>query len=215
MCDRNAINLSIKGLLCYNCPQRGITMEVILERVRSFVLAAMEENDPAHDARHVQRVVKTAMQICRAYPEANLFRTQLLAWLHDMNDDKLDSNMGIGAVAEFLRSVGTPEADSAFVVAGMPYISYRKHPKLGADIPLEIRIVQDADRIDAMGAVGIARTFSYGGAHGRTLNNSLTHFDEKLMLLYDLLSTEEAKRIAKPRHDFLKTFYAQFQTEIN
>lgn len=176
-------------------------------------MTAMEENDPAHDNGHVQRVVKIARQLWEAYPEADLFRVQLLAWLHDMNDDKLHSNIGADSVAEFLRGIGTPEADIAFVVTGMPYISYRKHPKLSPDIPLEIRMVQDADRIDAMGAIGIARTFAYGGAKGRSLQESLAHFDEKLLHLYGLLSTEEAKRIAKPRYDFLRTFYTQFHSE--
>lgn len=199
--------------LCYNWVKEVVVLQEILAKVRGFVLDAMGENDPAHDGDHVQRVVKTALEICRAYPGANLFRTQLLAWLHDMNDDKLDSNVGLGAVTDLLRSIGTPEADIAFVAEGLPYISYRKHPKLGAGIPLEIRIVQDADRIDAMGAIGIARTFAYGGARGRTLENSLAHFDEKLLRLYDLLSTQEGKRLAKPRHDFLCAFYAQFRAE--
>ncbi len=184
-----------------------------MAKVQGFVLGAMGENDPAHDADHVKRVVKNALRICGAYPQANVFRIQLLAWLHDMNDDKLDSNVGIGAVTVFLRRIGTPEADIAFVAGGLPYISYRKHPKLDADVSLEIRIVQDADRIDAMGAIGIARTFAYGGAHGRALENSLAHFDEKLLRLYDLLNTEEARRLAKPRHDFLRAFYTQFQAE--
>ena len=188
-------------------------MEAILKKVQSFALTAMDNNDPAHDAGHVQRVVTTALEICRAYPEANVFRVLLLAWLHDMNDDKLDSNVGIGAVTDFLRSIGAPEDDISFVVSGLPYISFRKHPKLSAEMPLEIRIVQDADRIDAMGAIGIARTFAYGGAKGRTLQDSLAHFDEKLLLLYDLLSTEEAKKIAKPRYDLLRSFYNAFQTE--
>lgn len=190
-------------------------METILEKVRIFVLAAMGQNDPAHDPCHVQRVVRTALQISRAYPQVNLFRIQLLAWLHDMNDDKLASNVGTGTVAEFLRSIGTPEQDTAFVAEGLPYISYRKYPRLSPEIPLEIRIVQDADRIDAMGAVGIARTFAYGGANGRSLENSLAHFDEKLLCLYDLLSTEAAKEIAKPRQELLQAFYNQFKTETN
>ena len=79
---------------------------------------------------------------------------------------------------------------------------------------MEIRIVQDADRIDAIGAVGIARTFAFGGAKNRSLDDSLDHFDEKLLLLYDLLSTEEAKRIALPRHQFLQAFYKQYKEEI-
>ena len=133
--------------------------------------------------------------------------------MHDLQDDKLRSNMGSGAVADFLRSVGAPEADVAFVTEGMPYISYRKHPRLSPEIPLEIRIVQDADRLDAMGAVGIARTFAYGGAKGRSLEDSLAHFDEKLLRLYDLLSTEEAKKLAKPRWEFLREFYSRFKAE--
>ena len=195
--------------------QEVMVVEAILEKTRNFVLSAMDKNDPAHDGAHVQRVVKTAMQICRAYPEANLFRTQLLAWLHDMNDDKLRSDMGMDAVAKFLRGIGTADADIAFVMKGLPYISYRKHPKLDENTPLEIRIVQDADRIDAMGAIGIARTFAYGGAKGRSLGDSLAHFDEKLLRLYDLLGTDEAKRIAKPRHDLLRSFYEQFHWETN
>ena len=188
-------------------------MDAVLEKVRSFVLEKMEGNDPAHDGQHVYRVVKTAMQLCNAYPEANRFRVELLAWLHDLNDDKLDSNLGIHAVAALLRSLNIPEADVAFVLEGLPYISYRKHPKLEPGVPLEIRIVQDADRIDAMGAVGIARTFAYGGAKGRSLVDSLAHFEEKLLRLYDLLGTDEARRIAKERHALLCSFYQQFPEE--
>ena len=185
----------------------------ILQKTESWVLAAMTANDPAHDERHVQRVVSLTRQLCDEIPEADPYRAQLLAWLHDMNDDKLQTNCGLGTVAEFLRAAGAGEGDIAFVLEGIPYISYRKHPKLGPEIPLEIRIVQDADRIDAMGAMGIARTFAYGGAKGRSLEESLQHFDEKLLLLYDLLGTEAAKKVARPRHRFLVSFYAQWKAE--
>ena len=185
----------------------------ILEQVQSFVSGQMDSNDPAHDSGHIRRVVNLALELCRAYPEANAFRVQLLAWLHDMHDDKLDSNVGLSAIGDFLRSIATPEEDVAFVLEGLPYISYRKYPKMPPKTPLEICIVQDADRMDAMGAIGIARTFAYGGARGRTLENSLAHFEEKLLRLYALLNTEEARRIAKPRYDFLQFFYQQFQQE--
>ena len=185
----------------------------LLQKTKQFVSAQMAKNDGAHDTEHISRVVALTQTLCRAYPEANAFRAELLAWLHDMNDDKLSSNVGVSAIGDFLSSIGTQEEDVAFVLSGLPYISYRKHPKLSADIPLEIRIVQDADRIDAMGAVGIARTFAYGGAKGRSLGDSLAHFDEKLLLLYDLLNTEEAKRIALPRHQLLKAFYEQYVSE--
>lgn len=186
----------------------------ILEQTRIYVLSAMEENDPAHDTFHIQRVLATTDALLVKYPQADPFRTRMLALLHDMNDDKLSSNLGISAVEDFLQKTGIPQEEINFLIKGMEYISFRKHPKLSEETPLEIRIVQDADRIDAMGAVGIARTFAYGGAKGKTLSDSFAHFDEKLLLLYDLLSTEEGKKLAKPRHDFLQSFYNQFYKEI-
>ena len=188
--------------------------ESILQTTRQFVESEMEKNDAAHDRDHVDRVVELTKALCRAYPQADAFHAELLAWLHDMNDDKLSSNVGLARVADFLRSCHAAEEDVRFIAEAIPYISYRKHPRLTEDVPLEIRIVQDADRIDAMGAVGIARTFAYGGAKQRSLTDRLQHFDEKLLHLYDLLSTEEAKRIAQPRHAFLQAFYAQYRAEI-
>ena len=187
----------------------------ILQETQNFVLAQMANNDAAHDQEHILRVVALTRTLCAAYPQANSFRAELLAWLHDMNDDKLASNIGVSSIAEFLCSISVPQEDIRFVVDALPYISYRKHPRLSPDVPLEIRIVQDADRIDAIGAVGIARTFAFGGAKNRGLDDSLNHFDEKLLLLYDLLSTEEAKRIALPRHQFLQAFYKQYKEETD
>ena len=187
----------------------------ILQETRDFVLTQMAKNDAAHDQDHILRVVALTKDLCRAYPQANAFRAELLAWLHDMNDDKLASNIGASSISEFLRGIAVSEEDIRFVIDALPYISYRKYPRLSPDIPLEIRIVQDADRIDAIGAVGIARTFAFGGAKNRGLDDSLNHFDEKLLLLYDLLSTEEARRIALPRHQFLQTFYRQYKEESN
>lgn len=186
--------------------------EAILTATERFVCRAMAENDTAHDAQHLRRVVNIALQLAEKCG-ADMFRTQMLALLHEMDDDKLSSNLGLAAVETFLKKQGLPQEEISFLLLGIPYISYRKHPKLSADIPLEIRIVQDADRIDAMGAVGIARTFAYGGAKGRSLAESLEHFDDKLLKLYDLLSTPEAREIAKPRQDFLQSFYRQFQNE--
>ena len=185
----------------------------LLQKTREFVLSQMVKNDAAHDRAHILRVVDLTRTLCAAYPQVNAFRAELLAWLHDMNDDKLASNIGVTSISEFLRSISVAEEDIRFVVDALPYISYRKYPRLSPDVPLEIRIVQDADRIDAIGAVGIARTFAFGGAKNRGLDDSLRHFDEKLLLLYDLLNTEEAKRIALPRHQFLQAFYHQYKAE--
>lgn len=187
--------------------------EKILQETQQYVMGHMAANDAAHDQDHILRVVALTKTLCEVYPQADAFRATLLAWLHDMNDDKLASNVGEESVAAFLRRLGVAEEDVTFIVTALPYISYRKHPTLSAEVALEIRIVQDADRIDAMGAVGIARAFAYGGAKHRSLADSLSHFDEKLLLLYDLLNTEEAKRIALPRHRFLQDFYAQYKAE--
>lgn len=178
-----------------------------------YVCTKMAQNDAAHDENHVHRVVALTRQLCLAYPQADPFRAELLAWLHDMNDDKLASDVGRKPLFDLLQDMGIAQEDIAFVLEGIGYISYRKHPHLSEDIPLEIRIVQDADRIDALGAVGIARTFAYGGAKNRPLGESLAHFDEKLLRLYDLLSTDEARRIAKPRYEFLQAFYRQYLQE--
>lgn len=187
--------------------------DAILQNTRLYVMDVMQKNDPAHDTGHIQRVVRLAMRLQKKYPLADSFRTQMLAWLHDLCDDKLQAKVGAATVEEFLREQDLPEEDIVFLVEGIGYISYRKFPKLPKNTPIEVQIVQDADRIDAMGAVGIARTFAYGGAHNRSLQSSLAHFDDKLLRLYDLLSTDEAKRLAKPRYDFLKEFYRQFQQE--
>ena len=185
----------------------------ILKKTEDFVLSQMAKNDAAHDGAHILRVVALTRKILRAYPQADPFRTLLLAWLHDMNDDKLASDMGQASISAFLEQLGVAREDAQFVVRGLSYISYRKYPRLPPETPLEIRIVQDADRIDAIGAVGVARTFAFGGAKNRDLEDSLRHFDEKLLLLYDLLNTQEAKRIAQPRHAFLKAFYDQYMKE--
>ncbi len=184
----------------------------ILQTTRKYVLEIMAANDAAHDMAHIDRVVKTA-RILAEQTGADLFRVQMLALLHELEDDKLASNVGSSSVETMLLQIQLRQEDIAFLLMGIPYISYRKYPKLDENVPLEIRIVQDADRMDAMGAVGIARTFAYGGAKGRDLRESLQHFDEKLLTLYDLLTVPEAKEMAKSRHEFLKAFYHQFTEE--
>lgn len=187
--------------------------EEILQKVEAFVVDAMRANDPAHDGDHIKRVVTLTRTLLKSYPQTDGFRTELLAWLHDMQDDKLATQAETAFLADCLQAIGAEKEDIDFVLSAIPYISYRKHPKLPEGTPIEICIVQDADRLDAMGAIGIARTFAYGGAKGRPLGESLAHFEEKLLLLYDLLSTPEAKALAKPRLALLQEFYHQYKEE--
>ena len=100
----------------------------MLQKTKQFVYSHMRRNDAAHDPEHVLRVVTLAKDICRAYPQANAFRTELLAWVHDMNDDKLESNIGTHSLSDFLHSISVPKADVSFVLDALPYISYRKYP---------------------------------------------------------------------------------------
>ena len=187
--------------------------EEILQKVEAFVVDAMGINDPAHDGDHIKRVVTLTRKLLTFYPQANAFRTELLAWLHDMQDDKLAAQAETASLADHLQAIGAEKEDIDFALSAIPYISYRKHPKLPEGTPIEICIVQDADRLDAMGAIGIARTFAYGGAKGRLLGESLAHFEDKLLLLYDLLSTPEARELAKPRLALLQDFYHQYKEE--
>ena len=184
-----------------------------LQKVEEYVTTALERNDAAHDMAHIRRVVNLTAQICSKDPHRNPYRPLLLAYLHEMEDDKLASNTDPKQLKQDLLSCGLCLEDVAFVLGGIPYISYRKYPKLSLHVPLEIRIVQDADRIDAMGAIGIARTFAFGGAKGRPLDESIRHFEEKLLKLYDLLSTEGGKELGATRHELLCTFYKAYKEE--
>lgn len=187
--------------------------EEILRQTERFVCKAMGANDPAHDPSHILRVVALARKLLKGYPQADPFRTELLALLHDMQDDKLSAQTETASLADLLLSVGVNKEDADFVLSAIPYISFRKHPKLPEGTPIEICIVQDADRLDAMGAVGIARTFAYGGAKGKPLSESIAHFEEKLLRLYDLLSTPEARILAMPRLSLLQEFYREYNEE--
>ena len=187
----------------------------ILQKCKEYVLAQMAKNDAAHDDHHVLRVVALAKEICSAYPQANAYRAELLAWLHDLNDDKLASNVGASCVAQLLEGWTVDEADIRFITEALPYISFRKHPQLSMEVALEIRIVQDADRLDAMGAVGIARTFAYGGAKGRGLQDSVQHFYDKLLRLKDLMTTDEGKRIAQERHNTMVAFLQELEGQLS
>ena len=185
----------------------------VLEQVRTYVTAKMKENDPAHDDAHIRRVADLTAKLCEKTPGVHTLRAMLIAYLHDMQDDKLASNTDGEILREALLPLGVDPEDADFALKGIGYISFRKYPKLSPRIPIEIRIVQDADRIDAMGAIGVARTFAFGGAKGRPLEESILHFEEKLLKLYDLLSTEAGRVLAAPRHELLLRFYNAYREE--
>ena len=193
-------------------------MENVLEKTRLYVQEMMKDNDPGHDFLHVKRVVSLAKEIAMHEANVNMFLCEMIALLHDLHDDKLSSNLSVHTLSAFLKSMNVKDEDINTIMEGISYISFRKYPNQNLHFPIEVQIVQDADRIDAIGAIGIARTFSFGGVHKRSFygekDSTIAHFDEKLLLLYERLNTKYAKAIAKERHAFLLQFYNQFLKEV-
>lgn len=193
-------------------------MQKLTADVEDFVREYMSKFDPSHDFSHIQRVVRLALHIAKteieAYPTSKLDIevVHLAALLHDVNDRKyktdttedisthlerlgcMDLKM-IKAVEEIITHVSfTMECRNPEVVQ----LVLRRHPELG--------VVQDADRIDAVGAIGIGRLFTFGGAKNRSLDMSMEHFDERLMITGSRMKTETGKQIIAEKIERLKTF---------
>ena len=158
------------------------------------------------------RVYHNAQKIMEAYPEADTFIVSLSALLHDADDHKLFHTENNGNARRFLREHSIRPDIEERICEAVNAVSFSKNR---GRIPetIEGRIIQDADRLDAVGAIGIARTFAYGGKHGRTPEASIAHFHEKLLLLKDLMNTEKAREMAESRHTFMEQFLREWERE--
>lgn len=165
-----------------------------------------------HDAAHTMRVYANAMRIADALPDCDREIAALGALLHDADDEKLFRTENLANARAFLTAQGIAPARIERICRVIDGVSFRKNGVVCPDT-LEGQIVQDADRLDALGAVGIARTFAYGGAHGRPLSDSVQHFRDKLLLLADGMHTAPARRMSRQRHEFLLRFLAQYEEE--
>ena len=186
----------------------------IIEEAKAYINNLFNNNADGHDANHSIRVYQNALKIAERYPDTDLIVISLASLLHDVDDHKLFNTENNLNARNFLQSQSI-EGDMieriCDVINGVSFSKNRgKRPET-----LEGKIVQDADRLDAMGAIGIARTFAYGGKCGRPLEASLQHFYDKLLLLKDEMNTEEAKRIAETRHKYLQDFLKEIHEEIN
>ena len=207
----------------------------VVARTQAFAREQHTGEASGHDWWHVHRVWRTAIEIGRN-EGVDLFVVELAALLHDIADAKLhdgDEEIGPHTAAAWLRSLGVAEQTVEHVAAIVRDISYKG---AGVQTPMSTRegmVVQDADRLDALGAIGIARAFVYGGFRGRLLHDpdsspvlhatvedyfshqgsTLNHFSEKLLLLKDRMNTESARRIASERHQFMERFLTQFSAE--
>lgn len=178
----------------------------------SYIKALFEGNSDGHGLDHSLRVYKNAMSIAGSYPEADLELIALASLLHDADDHKLFQTTDNQNARRFLKEKGISEEKTEAVIKMINSVSFSRNKDSTPDT-LEGKIVQDADRLDAMGAVGIARTFAYGGKNGRSLEDSVRHFHDKLLLLKDTLNTAEARALAEERHEFMEQFLRRFGEE--
>jgi uncharacterized protein len=208
---------------------------LLIDNTIFFVKQKLENAESGHDWFHVERVYKNALLIAKN-EVCNLEIVQLGALLHDIADSKFnngDESVGPKVAREFLVSQNTSEEIINHVINIIENISFKGGNFENKFTSKELQIVQDADRLDAIGAIGIARTFNYGGFKNRPLYNpdikpqtnmskeeyknsmapTLNHFYEKLLLLKDKMNTETGKKIALERHQFMELFLSQFYAE--
>jgi uncharacterized protein len=209
----------------------------LIDKTILFVKATLAQAEGGHDWFHIERVYKNALLIA-ASENCDLEIVQLGALLHDIADSKFhdgDETIGPRIARTFLEAEKVASATIDHVIAIIENISFKGGKVARQFSSIELDIVQDADRLDAIGAIGIARTFNYGGFKNRALyhpdiapnlsmtkeeykNNeapTINHFYEKLLLLKDKMNTETGKQIAQERHrymeDFLEQFYAEWE----
>jgi len=207
----------------------------LIGRTVEFVKKQLSGAEGGHDWWHIYRVWKIAGRIARE-ENADLFVVDLGALLHDIADAKFhdgDEEIGPRKAEIFLHSMQVEDSVIEQVLHIIRHISFKNRNEQPANISKELQIVQDADRLDAMGAIGIARAFNYGGYKGRLLYNpsvkpnpnqtkeeykaakapTINHFYEKLLLLKDMMNTSTGKRMAAGRHRFMEQYLTQFYDE--
>ena len=187
-------------------------MENLIKDAIEYIKGLFEGNSDGHDFDHSMRVYKNAMKIAEKEKGCDLKIVALAALLHDADDHKLFNTENNANACSFLKEHGISDDDIEKICTAINSVSFSKNKgkKPGT---LEGMIVQDADRLDAMGAIGIARTFAYGGEHGRSLEDSVQHFYDKLLLLKDGLNTDTAKEMAEKRHAYLIGFLKELKEE--
>lgn len=195
--------------------------ENILIKAQEYIKETFLKEGTGHDYYHIERVVINARKILQT-EHADSFIVELAAWLHDLGDHKLHDGVDKSEelIGAFLRSLAIEQSIIERVIEIVSQVSFSKGNKPSS---IEAEIVQDADRLDAIGAIGIARCFAYGGSKNRILystdekekeNSSVQHFYDKLFKLKDMMNTESAKLIAAKRHSFMEEYIAKFYREV-
>ena len=203
----------------------------------NFVKEKLEGAEAGHDWFHIERVWKLSKKIAEK-EGGNLEVIELSALLHDIADPKFhngDETLALKISRNFLEEIHVEGELIEQVLFVIKNISFKNRAEAPENPPLELQIVQDADRLDAIGAIGIARTFNFGGfknnlmyhpeikpnlgmnkeEYKKSNGTTINHFYEKLLLLKDLMNTETAKKIASERHNFMLQFLDEFYKEWN
>ncbi|MBN2860146.1 MAG: HD domain-containing protein [Sphaerochaetaceae bacterium] len=209
--------------------------ETVIENTVEFVKETLQGAEGGHDWFHTLRVWNTAQRIART-ENVDPFVISLGALLHDIADAKFhggDESVGPSLASGFLRLEGVDEGVVEHVVQIITHISFKGGNEVQSFRSPELDVVQDADRLDAVGAIGIARTFNYGGHMGRKLYDpdikanlnmskeayrsstapTINHFYEKLLLLKKRMNTKAGRALAEGRHQFMEEFLDRFYRE--
>lgn len=187
-------------------------MDQITKDAAEYIRTLFRGNTDGHDSEHSCRVWRNALMIAETEAECDPLVVSLAALLHDADDHKLFDTGNNANARRFLAEHRVPEETADRICAAINSVSFSQNRGKSPDTT-EGRIVQDADRLDAIGAVGIARTFAFGGKHGRTPEESIRHFHEKLLLLKDMMNTEKGRELAETRHAFLEAFLREWDAE--
>jgi uncharacterized protein len=214
---------------------KDLNKREIIEKTKTFIKHKLEGEGTGHDWWHVDRVYRLAKRIAKE-EKADSFTVELAALLHDISDwkfNKGDLTVGAQQAKKWLLELGLEEKLASHVEEIIETAPFKGSKVKTPMRTLEGKVVQDADRLDAIGAIGIARAFAYGGWKGRVIYNpngkikihksfeeyrkgadsTLHHLYEKLLLLKEMLNTKSAKRIAVQRHKFMLKFINQFMEE--
>ncbi len=204
----------------------------VIKKVNDFVRKKMSGEETGHDWHHIDRVRKMALKIAKAEKKGDLFVIELAALTHDLDDWKFKKSNSTD-VRKLLLNFGVNENTVNQVLEITENISFKFGTNKYKMQTWDGKIAQDADRLDAIGAIGIARVFAFGGKYGREIhepnkpitkrrnlknikwatNTTIHHFYEKLLIVKDNLHTKTAKKIASQRHKFMEGFLKQFYSE--
>ena len=209
---------------------------LMIDKTKEFVKNKLYGEGSGHDWFHIERVYNLAKYIGKK-EKADSFIVEMCALLHDIDDWKFSNTNDIQTTVteNFLKSLNIDGSSLELIIKIIQTMSFKGGIVDSTQTTIEGKVVQDADRLDAIGAIGIARTFAYGGHKNRLIydpdikpmdfksleevknaeNHTINHFYEKLLKLKDLMNTDTAKELAEKRHKFMENFLEEFYEEWN